>query len=83
MLPPFVWNDEERRARLAALDALFFWLYGLNADDAAYILCTFPIVREQDIKAFGSYRTRDDVLALLGTLDPGPVFPGFTHQKGT
>ena len=50
VLPPLVWNDEERRARLAALDALFFWLYGLNADDAAYILCTFPIVRDQDIK---------------------------------
>ena len=34
-LPPIVWNDDERRARLAALDALFFWLYGLGADDAA------------------------------------------------
>ena len=33
--PPFVWNDEDRRARLAALD-------GLNEDDAAYILDTFP-----------------------------------------
>ena len=68
VLPPLVWNDEERRARLAALDALFFWLYGLDADDAAYILGTFPIVREQDIKAFGSYRTRDDVLAGLAIL---------------
>ena len=68
VLPPFVWNDEERRARLAALDALFFWLYDLNADDAAYILDTFPIVREQDIKAFGSYRTKDDVLVLLSLL---------------
>ena len=68
VLPPFVWNDEERRARLAALDALFFWLYGLNADDAAYILGTFPIVRDQDIKAFGGYRTRDDVLAALALL---------------
>ncbi len=59
------------RARLAALDALFFYLYGLNADDAAYILDTFPIVREQDSKAFGSYRTKEDVLqyfSLFGTL---------------
>jgi hypothetical protein len=69
VLPPFVWNDEERRARLAALDALFFYLYGLNADDAAYILDTFPIVREQDIKAFGRYRTKEDILALLRELD--------------
>ena len=68
VLPPFVWNDEERRTRLAALDALFFWLYGINAGDAAYILDTFPIVREQDIKAFGSYRTKADVLERLGLL---------------
>ena len=68
VLPPFVWNEEERRARLAALDALFFYLYGLNADDAAYILDTFPIVRDQDIKAFGRYRTKEDILALLGKL---------------
>ena len=68
VLPPFVWNDEERRARLAALDALFFHLYSLNADDASYILDTFPIVRDQDIKAFGRYRTKEDILALLGKL---------------
>ena len=68
VLPPFVWNDEERRARLAALDALFFWLYGLNLDDATYILGTFPIVREHDIKAFGAFRTQEDVLRVLEIL---------------
>ena len=65
VLPPFVWNDEERRKRTAALDALFFHLYGLDANDAAYIMDTFPIVLEQDEKAFGRYRTKDDVLKLL------------------
>ncbi|MDP1756845.1 MAG: hypothetical protein Q8L38_05265, partial [Pseudohongiella sp.] len=68
VLPPFVWNEEERRTRLAALDALFFYLYGLNADDAAYILDTFPIVREQDTRAFGRYRTKEDILAVLAVL---------------
>jgi hypothetical protein len=70
VLPPFVWNDEDRRARLAALDALFFYLYGINEDDAAYMLDTFPIVRQQDEAAFGRYRTKDDVLALLKLLPP-------------
>jgi hypothetical protein len=65
VLPPFVWNDEDRRARMAALDALFFYLYGLNEDDTGYVLETFPIVRQQDEAAFGHYRTRADVLALL------------------
>jgi hypothetical protein len=68
VLPPIVWNTEERRARLAALDAVFFWLYGLGADDAAYIMDTFPIVREQDTKAFGHYRTKDEVLERLALL---------------
>lgn len=72
VLPPFVWNEEARRARLAALDAVFFYLYGLNAQDAAYILCTFPIVRDQDQKAFGRYRTQDDILQLLPLLTPAP-----------
>ncbi|NCN97755.1 MAG: restriction endonuclease, partial [Rhodoferax sp.] len=68
VLPPFIWNEDERRARLAALDALFFWLYGLDALDAAYMLGTFPIVREQDTQAFGRYRTQDDILAALALL---------------
>ena len=71
MLPPLVWNDEDRRARLAALDALFMHLYGLNEDDAAYILDTFPIVRQQDQAAFGRYRTKEDVLAQLRTIRAG------------
>ncbi len=69
VLPPFVWNDEDRRARLAALDALFMHLYGVSEDDAAYILDTFPIVREQDLAAFGRYRTKDDVLAHLRCIE--------------
>jgi len=71
--PPFVWNDEDRRLRMAALDALFFHLYGLDADDAAYILDTFPIVREHDEKAFGCYRTKDDVLTQLKQIGKGTL----------
>ena len=65
VLPPIVWDDEDRRARLAALDALFMHLYGLSEDDAGHILDSFPIVREHDLAAFGRYRTREDVLAQL------------------
>ena len=68
VLPPFVWDEEDRRARLAALDALFMYLYGLNEDDAGYVLDTFPIVCEQDIAAFGRYRTKEDVLIELRAL---------------
>ncbi|WP_024538075.1 Eco57I restriction-modification methylase domain-containing protein [Comamonas badia] len=61
VLPPIAWNEEERRERLAALDALFFWLYGLSGAEVDYVLSTFPIVREQDERAFGRFRTLEDV----------------------
>ncbi|MFM8899786.1 MAG: Eco57I restriction-modification methylase domain-containing protein [Burkholderiales bacterium] len=66
--PPVVWNEEERCARMNALDALFMHLYGLNADDAAYVMDTFPIVRQQDVAAFGHYRTQAEVLRLLALM---------------
>jgi hypothetical protein len=68
VLPPFIWDEAERRARRAALDALFMHLYGLTAEDAAYVLDSFPIVRKQDEEEFGRYRSKEDVLALLPLL---------------
>ena len=35
------WNPSERAELLAELDAAYFLLYGLDRDDAAYILTTF------------------------------------------
>ena len=69
--PPFTWDDEERRHLRARLDALYFHLYGLNREDADYVLSTFPIVRKQDEDEYGSYRTRDIVLAYMNALDAG------------
>ena len=69
--PPFIWDEEERRHLRARLDALYFHLYGLDREDAAYVLDTFPIVRRQDVGKFGSYRTRDLVLAYMSALAAG------------
>ena len=69
--PPFIWDEEERRHLRARLDALYFHLYGLSRDDADYILSTFPIVRAQDEKEFGAYRTRDLILAYMNALAAG------------
>jgi hypothetical protein len=71
--PPFVWDEKDRGHRIARLDALFFHLYGIGREDAAYILGTFPIVREQDEKAFGCYRTSDLVLAYLNAVQSGDI----------
>ena len=68
---PFKWDEEDRRHRLARLDALFFQLYGISRDDAAYILDTFPIVREQDERAHGRYLTKELILAYMNAIAAG------------
>lgn len=60
---PFRWDEDRRAAIRAELDALFFHLYGINRDDTAYILDTFNVVRDNDIKAHGEYRTKNLILA--------------------
>ena len=69
--PPFRWDEEERRHLRARLDALYFHLYGLSRADAEYVLSTFPIVRREDETVFGTYRTRDLVLAYMNALAAG------------
>jgi len=68
---PFIWDEDDRRHRKAKLDALFFNLYGINEDDADYILSTFPIVKRQDETEHGRYLTRDLILAYMRALKAG------------
>ncbi|MFI0815375.1 Eco57I restriction-modification methylase domain-containing protein [Streptomyces sp. NPDC021098] len=60
---PFRWNEFRRQVIRAELDALFFHLYGISREDADYILDTFPIVRRKDEAKYGSYRTKELILA--------------------
>ena len=60
---PFCWEESRRRIIRAELDALFFHLYGIRRDDVAYILDTFPIIRRKDEAKYGSYRTKELILA--------------------
>lgn len=65
---PFVWDETDRRHRLARLDAIFFNLYGINRDDAAYILDQFPIVREKDEQTHGRYITKELILGYMNAV---------------
>ena len=72
VLPPFVWNEDRRLRLRAKLDAVFFHLYGItDRDDARYVYSTFPIVREDEEKAFGRYLTCDLCLAYMNALAAG------------
>ena len=91
--PPFRWDPDRRALLRAELDAAFFHLYGISRDDADFILSTFPIVRRNDEKAFGEFRTRRlileryDALAQAARtdrryhspLDPPPASPRVAH----
>ncbi|MFH9569631.1 Eco57I restriction-modification methylase domain-containing protein [Streptomyces sp. NPDC017230] len=60
---PFLWDEDRRQQIRAELDALFFHLYGVSREDTDYILDTFPIVRRKDEAKYGTYRTKDLILA--------------------
>ena len=60
---PFQLNESRRQIIRAELDALFFHLYGISREDTDYILDTFPIVRRKDEAKYGSYRTKELILA--------------------
>jgi hypothetical protein len=77
---PFIW-DPERRAHLRAeLDAYYAYLYGLTRDELRYILDpaevygpdfpseTFRVLKNNEIKQFGEYRTQRLVLAAWDKL---------------
>lgn len=70
--PPFVWDEEDRLRRRARLDAVFFHLYGLDRDDAGYVLSTFPIVRREEEQRYqGRFRSRDLILGTMAALAAG------------
>ena len=77
---PFIW-DEQRRAKIRAeLDAYYAKLYGLTRDELRYILDpkdvygedfpseTFRVLKNNEIKKYGEYRTQRLVLAAFDLL---------------
>jgi hypothetical protein len=66
--PPYLWDPARRSFLRAELDAAFFHLYGISRDDSDYILDTFPVVKKNDEKAHGEYRTKRMVLERYDAL---------------
>ncbi len=66
--PPFRWDEARRFLLRCELDAAFFHLYGIDRDDVAYIMDTFPIVKRRDEAAHGCYRTRDTILEMYDAM---------------
>jgi len=80
---PFPWNPERRAQLRAELDAYYARLYGLTRDELRYIFDpadvmgddypseTFRVLKKNEIREFGEYRTRRLVLEAWETLNDG------------
>jgi hypothetical protein len=58
------WNERERAELMAELDAAFFHLYGLDYDDAEYVLSTFKGIHEGNPLLPGHPSTAKFILEL-------------------
>lgn len=73
-LPPFIWHETRRAQIRAELDAYYAKLYGLTRDELRYILDpadiygtdfpseTFRVLKNNEMKKYGEYRTQRLVL---------------------
>ncbi|WP_428843959.1 Eco57I restriction-modification methylase domain-containing protein [Thermosporothrix hazakensis] len=91
--PPFRWDEERRFLLRCELDAAFFHLYGVAREDVAFIMETFPLVKKEDEKRNGEYRSRRVILEIYDALqeaseqgamyqtrlEPPPADPSVAH----
>lgn len=92
--PPFRWDEERRFLLRSELDAVYFHLYGIGREDVDYIMETFPIVKREDEKQYGEYRTKRVILEIYDELkqamemgepyrtrlEPPPADPEVAHE---
>ena len=64
-------RDGPERAKLRAeIDALIAHLYGLERDEFAYILDTFPVLKKYDERDFGFFRSKEWALQAYDHFAP-------------
>jgi hypothetical protein len=81
--PPFIFDPERRALLRAELDAFYAHLYGLTRDELRYILDpadvmgpdypseTFRVLKTNELRQFGEYRTQRLVLEAWDRLFGG------------
>jgi hypothetical protein len=82
--PPFSFDPDRRALLRAELDAFYAHLYGLNRDELRYVLDpadvmgpdypseTFRVLKNNDLRQFGEYRTQRLVLEAWDRLFGAP-----------
>ena len=66
--PPFRWDADRRFLLRCELDSAFFLLYRFSREDTEYVMDAFPIVRKNDEKEHGEYRTKRVILEIYDAM---------------
>jgi len=84
-LPPYRWDEDRRAILRAELDAFYARAYGLTRDELRYILDpadvkgadypseTFRVLKQNEIRRYGEYRTARLVLAAWDKMERGEI----------
>ena len=91
--PPFKWHPQRREILRAELDAAYFLAYGLDTASVDSVLESFWVIRDNDVKEHGTYRTKQLVLEahaamavatqespFKSRLDPPPGDSSLAHE---
>ncbi|KKM97084.1 hypothetical protein LCGC14_1171620, partial [marine sediment metagenome] len=77
-LKPYEWNEDLRFQLITELDAIFAMMYGFSYLEVEYIVNSFKVLRDIEIKDFGEFRTKKLILDAYNKFnsDPelGPLF---------
>ncbi|MFF0531101.1 Eco57I restriction-modification methylase domain-containing protein [Nocardia amikacinitolerans] len=68
---PFRWNEERRAQLRAELDAAYLHLYGLDRSDAEHVIDSFFVLRKNEERQYGEFRTKRLVLAAYDAMAEG------------
>ena len=92
--PPLRWDPNRRFLLRCELDATFFHVYGLSRSECEHVMDSFPVLKKNDEKTHGEFRTKRVTLevydamaasALSGQayqtkLSPRPASPRVVHR---
>ena len=66
--PPFRWDPSRRRILQAEIDAAVLHLYGLDGEQANWVVDSFPVLRKYEERDHGEFRTKQLVLAAYDAM---------------
>ena len=81
--PPFSWNEDRRILLKCEIDAALFHLYSMERDDVDYVMETFPIVKRDDERDYGEFRTKRVILEIYDEMASTKLIGGIYQARLT